>query len=182
MQKPPYGCAKFAVKMKNPCDGYVLVYGKDEMDKYVEDLQASHYAESVDMGMTNKKLQDELAKLKAQMPEYKKFIEEEEFRKKLVDEYAGYVYDWKGRNYVATPYLNIFVKGILRALWLSRAATAKHLVTTFENYDYLGVYKLNIKQESARTWMTCTLRTPEEWVKIWKNVQTKCEAYAEKFV
>ena len=42
MQKPTYGCAKFAVKMKNPCDGYVLVYGKDEMDKYVEDLQASH--------------------------------------------------------------------------------------------------------------------------------------------
>lgn len=116
------------------------------------------------------------------MPEYKKFIEEEEFRKKLVDEYAGYVYDWKGRHYIATPYLNIFVKGILRALWLSRAATAKHLVTTFENYDYLDVYKLNIKQESARTWMTCKLRTPAEWIKVWKNVQVLCETYAEKFI
>lgn len=126
MQKPSYGCAKFAVKMKNPCDGYVLVYGKDEMDKYVEDLQASHYAESVDLGMANRKLK--------------------------------------------------------RSLWLSRARSAKHLVTTFENYDYLDVYKLNIKQESARTWMTCKLRTPAEWVKIWKNVQAKCEAYAEKFV
>lgn len=126
MQKPPYGCAKFAVKMKNPCDGYVLVYGKDEMDKYVEDLQASHYAESVDMGMANRKLK--------------------------------------------------------RSLWLSRARSAKHLVTAFENYDYLDVYKLNIKQESARTWMTCKLRTPAEWIKIWKNVQDKCEAYAEKFV
>lgn len=126
MQKPSYGCAKFAVKMKNPCDGYVLVYGKDEMDKYVEDLQASHYAESVDMGMANRKLK--------------------------------------------------------RSLWLSRARSAKHLVTAFENYDYLDVYKLNIKQESARTWMTCKLRTPAEWIKIWKNVQTKCEAYAEKFV
>lgn len=126
MQKPPYGCAKFAVKMKNPCDGYVLVYGKDEMDKYVEDLQASHYAENVDMGMANRKLK--------------------------------------------------------RSLWLSRARSAKHLVTAFENYDYLDVYKLNIKQESARTWMTCKLRTPAEWIKIWKNVQAKCEAYAEKFV
>lgn len=126
MQKPSYGCAKFAVKMKNPCDGYVLVYGKDEMDKYVEDLQASHYAESVDMGMANRKLK--------------------------------------------------------RSLWLSRARSAKHLVTAFENYDYLDVYKLNIKQESARTWMTCKLRTPAEWIKIWKNVQTKCEAYAEKFI
>lgn len=126
MQKPTYGCAKFAVKMKNPCDGYVLVYGKDEMDKYVEDLQASHYAESVDMGMANRKLK--------------------------------------------------------RSLWLSRARSAKHLVTAFENYDYLDVYKLNIKQESARTWMTCKLRTPAEWIKIWKNVQTKCEAYAEKFI
>lgn len=126
MQKPSYGCAKFAVKMKNPFDGYVLVYGKDEMDKYIENLQASHYAESVDMGMTNRQLK--------------------------------------------------------RSLWLSRARSAKHLVTTFENYDYLDFYKLNIKQESARTWMTCKLRTPAEWVKIWKNVQTKCEAYAEKFV
>ena len=126
MQKPTYGCAKFAVKMKNPCDGYVLVYGKDEMDKYVEDLQASHYAESVDMVMANRKLK--------------------------------------------------------RSLWLSRARSAKHLVTAFENYDYLDVYKLNIKQESARTWMTCKLRTPAEWIKIWKNVQAKCEAYAEKFV
>lgn len=182
MQKPSYGCAKFAVKMKNPCDGYVLVYGKDEMDKYVEDLQASHYAESVDMGMANKKLQDELTKLKAQMPEYKKFVEEEEFRKKLVSEYDGYVYDWKGRHYVATPYLNIFVKGILRALWLSRAATAKNLAVAFGSYDYLGSGEMTIKQELARTWMTCKLRTAEEWHKIWKNVQTKCEAYAEKFI
>ena len=126
MQKPSYGCAKFAVKMKNPCDGYVLVYGKDEMDKYIENLQASHYAESVDMGMANRPL--------------------------------------------------------TRSLWLSRARSAKHLVTAFENYDYLDVYKLNIKQESARTWMTCKLRTPAEWIKIWKNVQAKCEAYAEKFV
>jgi hypothetical protein len=126
MQKPSYGCAKFAVKMKNPCDGYVLVYGKDEMDKYIENLQASHYAESVDMGMANRQLK--------------------------------------------------------RSLWLSRARSAKHLVTAFENYDYLDVYKLNIKQESARTWMTCKLRTPAEWIKIWKNVQAKCEAYAEKFV
>ena len=182
MKKPICACAKFAVKMKNPCDGYVLVYGKDEMDEYVENLQATHYAESVDLEMTNKKLQDELTKLKSQMPEYKKFIEEKEFREKLVDEYAGYVYDWEGRHYVATPYLNIFVKGILRALWLYRAATAKHLVTAYENYDYLDCDLMTIKQETARTWMTCKLRTAEEWVKVWKNVQALCETYAEKFI
>ena len=101
---------------------------------------------------------------------------------KLVDEYAGYVYDWKGHYYIATPYINIFVKGILRALWLSRAATAKHLVTAYENYDYLDCALMTIKQETARTWMTCKLRTAEEWVKVWKNVQAKCEAYAKKFI
>ena len=126
MQKPVCACAKFAVKMKNPCDGYVLAYGKDEMDEYVENLQATHYAESVDLGMSNRQLQ--------------------------------------------------------RSLWLSRARTAKHLVTTFENYDYLGVYKLNIKQESARTWMTCKLRTHAEWIKVWKKVQALCETYADRFV
>lgn len=181
MKKPVYKYAKIDHKMKNPCDGYIPMYAMSEMDEYIEDLQASHYAENVDQGMTNKKLQEEIAELKAQMPEYKKFIEDQKFKKKLVDEYDGYVYDWKGHNYIATPYINIFIKGILYALWMSRAATAKHLVTTFENYDYLDVYKLNIKQESARTWMTCKCRTPEEWIKIWKNVQAKCEAYAKRY-
>lgn len=69
-----------------------------------------------------------------------------------------------------------------RSLWLSRARTAKHLVTAFENYDYLDIYKLNIKQESARTWMTCKLRTPAEWIKVWKKVQALCETYAKKFI
>lgn len=164
------------------------VYDADDVDELlakkdaeIESLKASHYAENVDLEMTNKKLQDELTKLKAQMPEYKKFIEEEEFRKKLVDEYAGYVYDWKDRHYIATPYLNIFIKGILRALWLYRATTAKHLVTAYENYDYLDCQEMTIKQENARTWMTCKLRTAEEWVKVWKNVERKCRAKAEEY-
>jgi len=181
MKKPVCACAKFAVKMKNPCDGYVLAYGKDEVDEYVENLQATHYAESVDLGMANKKLQDEVAKLKAQMPRYRQFVEEEEFRKKLVDEYDGYVYEWKGKHYVATPYLNIFVKNTLYALWMSRATTAKNLVIAYENYDYLDCDRMTIKQETARTWMTCKLRTAEEWVKVWKKVQALCENYAKKF-
>jgi hypothetical protein len=68
-----------------------------------------------------------------------------------------------------------------RALWLARANDAKHLVTVFENYDYLDFYKLNIKQESARTLMTCKLRTPAEWVNIWKEVERKCRAKAEEY-
>lgn len=66
-------------------------------------------------------------------------------------------------------------------LWMARANDAKHLVVAFENYDYLDVGRLNIKQESAKTWMTCKLRTPEEWVKIWKNVQAKCLKKAKEF-
>lgn len=181
MKKPICKYAKIAPRMKNPCNGFIPVYARDDMDKYLEDLQASHYTENVDQGMANKKLQEEIAELKAHMPKYQQFIKDDEFKKKLIDEYNGYVYDWKGHNYIATPYINIFIKGILYALWMSRAANAKHLVTVFENYDYLGFYKLNIKQESARTWMTCKCLTPEEWIKIWKNVQAKCEAYAKRY-
>ena len=68
-----------------------------------------------------------------------------------------------------------------RALWRSRANNARNLVVVFENYDYLDFYKLNIKQESARTWMTCKLRTPAEWVNIWKDVQAKCLKKAEEY-
>ena len=155
----------------------VEFYLKSEADKVI----AEKDKEVADAGMENRKLQDELTKLKAQMPEYKQFIEDEDFKKKLVDEYAGYVYDWKGRHYIATPYLNIFIKGILRALWLYRATTAKHLVTAYENYDYLDCQEMTIKQENARTWMTCKLRTAEEWVKVWKNVERKCRAKAEEY-
>ena len=182
MKKPVCKYAKINHKMKNPCDGYIPMYAMDEMDEYIENLQASHYAENVDQGMANKQLQEEIAELKAQMPKYQQFIKDAEFKKKLVDEYDGYVYDWKGHNYIATPYINIFIKGILHSLWLSRASTAKNLAIAFGNYDYLGSGEMTIKQELARTWMTCKLRTAEEWEKIWKNVQEKCEAYAEKFV
>ena len=68
-----------------------------------------------------------------------------------------------------------------RALWLKRADDAKHLVVAYENYDYLDCQEMTIKQESARTWMTCKLRTAEEWVKVWKNVERKCRAKAEEY-
>ena len=68
-----------------------------------------------------------------------------------------------------------------RALWLKRADDAKHLVVAYENYDYLDCQEMTIKQESARTWMTCKLRTPAEWVKTWKKVERKCRAKAEEY-
>ena len=68
-----------------------------------------------------------------------------------------------------------------RALWLKRADDAKHLVVAYENYDYLDCQEMTIKQESARTWMTCKLRTAEEWVKVWKNVERKCREKAEEY-
>ena len=67
------------------------------------------------------------------------------------------------------------------ALWLKRADDAKHLVVAYENYDYLDCQEMTIKQESARTWMTCKLRTPAEWAEIWKNVERKCRAKAEEY-
>ena len=66
-----------------------------------------------------------------------------------------------------------------RALWLKRADDAKHLA--IENYDYLDCQQMTIKQENARTWMTCKLRTAEEWVKVWKNVERRCRSKAEEY-
>ena len=68
-----------------------------------------------------------------------------------------------------------------RALWLKRADDAKHLVIAYENYDYLDCQEMTIKQENARTWMTCKLRTSEEWVKVWRNVERKCLKKAEEY-
>jgi hypothetical protein len=68
-----------------------------------------------------------------------------------------------------------------RALWLKRADDAKHLATAYENYDYLDCQEMTIKQEIARIWMTCKLRTAEEWAKIWKSVERKCRAKAERY-
>ena len=73
------------------------------------------------------------------------------------------------------------IRRLKRALWLKRADDAKHLVTAYENYDYLDCQKMTIKQETARTWMTCKLRTAEEWVKVWKNIERKCRAKSEEY-
>lgn len=127
------------------------------LDK-IESLKASHYAESVDMGMENRKLQDELTKLKTQMPEYKQFIEDEDFKKKLVDEYAGYVYEWAGHRYVATPYINVFIKGILRTLYKALANWAKS-----ERY-------------TEATW-----HGDEHREELWAEVQNKCLKKAEEY-
>lgn len=129
-----------------------------EKDKEIESLKASHYAESVDAGMANKKLQDELTKLKAQMPKYKEFIEDEDYRKKLVDEYAGYVYEWAGHRYIATPYINVFIKGILRTLYKALANWAKS-----ERY-------------TEATW-----HGDEHREELWAKVQDKCLKKAEEY-
>ena len=76
---------------------------------------------------------------------------------------------------------NMENRRLKRALWLKRADDAKHLVVAYENYDYLDCQEMTIKQESARTWMTCKLRTAEEWVKVWKNVERKCREKAEEY-
>lgn len=182
MKKPVCKYAKINHKMKNPCDGYIPVYAMDEMDEYIKDLQVSHYAENMNSGMANKKLQEEIAKLKAQMPEYNKFIEEEEFRKKLVDEYAGYVYDWKGRHYVATPYMNILIKGILYALWMSRTATASAWQVHFALcHNHSVATEFCINGSSCPSVKMNKLRTAREWSIIWKKVHTRCKAYAQKY-
>lgn len=125
----------------------------------LEDAKATHYAEMVDAGMKNRKLQDELTKLKAQMPEYKQFIEDEDFKKKLVDEYAGYVYEWAGHRYVATPYINVFIKGILRTLYKALANWAD--AVAFEETEGIG-YDNSVAER-------------------WRKMESKCLKKAEEY-
>lgn len=139
-------------------NGAELARWVEELRTEIESLKASHYAESVDAGMANKKLQDELTKLKAQMPKYKEFIEDEDYRKKLVDEYAGYVYEWAGHRYVATPYINVFIKGILRTLYKALANWAKS-----ERY-------------TEATW-----HGDEHREELWAGVEERCRAKAEEY-
>lgn len=89
--------------------------------------------------------------------------------------------DAKATHYAEMVDAGMRERRLRRALWLKRADDAKHLVVAYENYDYLDCQEMTIKQESARTWMTCKLRTAEEWVKVWKNVERKCRAKAEEF-
>ena len=98
----------------------------------------------------------------------------EKLKKKLEDVQAS--------MYCDVVDANMENRRLSRALWLKRADDAKHLVTAYENYDYLDCQKMTIKQETARTWMTCKLRTAEEWVKVWKNIERKCLKKSKEYL
>lgn len=96
--------------------------------QHVMDVTGKAIDEIIRLRAENAELNAENERLKEMMPEYEQFIKDEKFKKKLVDEYAGYVYEWAGHRYVATPYINVFIKGILRALWLARANPASNML------------------------------------------------------
>ena len=149
----------------------------DEMSKkvYNEKMRAD-LAEAAE---TERKI--DYDNLKAQMPKYNKYLEHEKFKKELVDEYDGYVYEWKGKEFIATPYINIFIKGILSALWLARAERAKDRAMTCDNFAYLGDTERDMTMALARTWMKCRLLKPSEWSKVWQKVERLCRAKAEEY-
>lgn len=93
----------------NNSEGFVYAYEKEEMDKFLSEVDIV----IATLRGVNEAKTRQVDELKAKMPEYEQFIKDEEFRKKLVDEYKGYVYHWKGHDYIATPYINIFIKGLM---------------------------------------------------------------------
>lgn len=119
------------------------------------------------------------------MPEYKQFIKDEKFKKELVDEYDGYVYEWMGHRYIATPYINLFIKGILRALWLARAerANESHFMWCQFIYDKnFGIVKFNVRKEwGENVKQGQTLHTPQGWADVWEEVERKCLKKAEEY-
>lgn len=144
--------------------------------------EAFDYYEKKPVDAAIAELKDENKRLKEQMPRYKQYEEREKFLKTLVDEYEGYVYDWKGKAFIATPYINIFIKGILRALWLARVERAK------ARKDYW--YARSCHEGDKRLWsidgspvkyIGCIKRTNFDWLKIWNEVECKCLKKAEEY-
>lgn len=137
---------------------------------------AVYKATEVDAAFAEFKAENE--RLKGMMPKYEQFIKDEDFRKKLVDEYAGYVYDWKGHAYIATPYINLFIKGILRALWLERAERAKAIKWHEGLERYLQSRK---KWWPSRFSFMSDDEMYHEWYRCWCEVERKCQAKAEEY-
>ena len=132
-------------------------YLKSEVDAAIDDLKTEHHKE-----------RDEYISMV-----YSREQTIKELKKKLEDVQAS--------AYAESVDAGMRDRRLRRALWLKRADDAKHLVTAYENYDYFDCQEMTIKQETARTWMTCKLRTAEEWVKVWKNIERKCLAKAEEY-
>ena len=62
----------------------------------------------IELNRMNEELQAENERLKAELKKW-------EDRSKVVkDGYDGEVYEWEGNYYIVTPYLNVFVKGLLK--------------------------------------------------------------------
>lgn len=72
-------------------------------------------------------------------------------------------------------------KAVRRALWLARAERAKDRAKMCDDFAYLGDTERNISMTLARTWMKCRMLIPSEWSKVWKKVERKCRAMADKF-
>lgn len=129
-------------------------YLKSEADKVI----AEQDAEIAQLQAMLEERNKQVGELKEMMPEYKQFIKDKKFKKELVDEYDGYVYEWAGHRYIATPYINIFIKGILRTLYKAIANWAKS-----ERY-------------TEATW-----HGDEHREELWAEVQHKCLKKAEEF-
>ena len=130
------------------------VYIKSEADKVI----AEKYKEIAQLQAMLEERSKQVGELKEMMPKYKQFIEDEDYREKLVDEYAGYVYEWAGHRYIATPYINIFIKGILRTLYKALANWARS-----ERY-------------TEATW-----HGDEHREELWAEVERKCLKKAEEY-
>lgn len=153
--------------------------------QHVIDVSGKAIDEISRLRAENAELNAENERLKEMMPEYEQFIKDEDFKKKLVDEYAGYVYEWAGHRYVATPYINVFIKGILRALWLARAKRARVESIYWLNLMYdekWSAVKFTVKRKYGENIkLGQTTRTPEKWFDIWDIVELYCEHKAEEY-
>lgn len=81
----------------------------------------------IELNRMNEELQAENERLKAELKKW-------EDRSKVVkDGYDGEVYEWEGNYYIVTPYLNVFVKGLLKE-------KAKLKCLALHLFGHLGFY------------------------------------------
>lgn len=80
---------------------------KDKSQEHAE-IKANHIERINTCTATIRKLRTENERLKGELKKW------EDRGKVVKDRFDGEVYDWKGNYYIVTPYLNVFVKGLLK--------------------------------------------------------------------
>lgn len=150
--------------VKTPSTRMVRVYNADEVDAAIAELKARIQLDD-----------DEMAG----------FLDLEE---ECGGDLRNYIAELKADNTIVDALCREHrqqLRSTRRALWLARANSARNsylkwnLFANFESEEKL--FTIDEYDETPGVTDFSTLRTYEEWYKVWQNVERKCRAKAEEY-